>query len=107
VTPFKTTGYHSLQAGGTGHNTDNSVDAKLDIPAMCATVVVSEPTAAPTETPFQSLQGETSQPTSTPPPTSTAGDSGPAQQAPLLLLTLLLGSMLASVAAFKTAHTRR
>jgi hypothetical protein len=108
VKPFLATGYHGLRAGGTDRNTDNSVDSKSEVPAMCATVVVSNPTPAPTETPFQSFQGETSQPTSTPPPTSTAtAPSTPEQQAPLLVLALLLGSMLASVAAFKTVKAHR
>ncbi len=136
--PFATTGYHSLQAGGLGHNIDNSVDKGLRVPAKCATftltappttppttppVASSEPTVAPTPTPFESFLGATSQPTTTPfesflgatsqptttpPPTSTTSTpSGPDQGLPMLLFTLLFGSMLASVFVFKTAKVRR
>ena len=132
--PFATTGYHSLQAGGVNHNIDNSVDHGSKIPAACATFVVAAPpttqptiapptsgptnppttsptagpTVAPTATPFESFLGATSQPTSTPPPTSTASEpSAPDQGLPLLLLILLFGSMLASVFVFKTAQVRR
>lgn len=103
VTPFKTTGYHSLQAGGTDRNTDNSVDLNSQVPGMCATVDV----AAPSATPFQSFQGETSQPTGTPPSTSTDSlPSNPNQGLPMLPLILLVGSGILSVLVFKTAKVR-
>jgi hypothetical protein len=114
VKPFKTTGYHSLQAGGTGRNKDNSVDEKLDVPASCGTIDVTEPTASPIEsfqgetaTPFESFQGETATPDSTAPTTSTAGDaSAPDQGIPVPALLLLFGSMLGSILVFKTVKPR-
>ncbi len=109
--PFKTTGYHSLQAGGTGRNTDNSVDQKMDPPAMCATIEVTAPTQSPdaaSPTPFESFAGATSDPATTPPPTSTAtGPSSPDQGLPLVSFLLLIGSMLASAFVFRTARAKR
>ena len=125
--PFKTTGYHSLQAGGTGRNTDNSVDDQIQVPAMCTTVELaaptptvaptveptrqptapptSEPTTAPSPTPFESFQGETA----TPPSTGTAGTppSAPDQGLPILPLVLLFGSSLSSMFVLKTVRVRR
>ncbi len=40
VKPFKTTGYHSLQAGGPGHNVDNAVEHGNTAGAVCATFAV-------------------------------------------------------------------
>lgn len=102
VKPFKTTGYHSLQAGGTGRNTDNSVDNKNQVPSMCSRIEV----ANPSPTPFESFQGETSQPTS--PPTGTASTL-PEQNGgvPTLSLALLIGSCLVSVFVFKTSKVGR
>jgi hypothetical protein len=94
VKPFKTTGYHSLQAGGTGRNTDNSVDNKGQVPSMCQQIDVTQPTSSP----FQSFRGITAGPTTTPPPTGTASlPSAPDQGVPMLPLFLLAGSCLASV----------
>jgi hypothetical protein len=114
--PFKATGYHGLRAGGTDRNTDNSVEQNNQVPAMCETLDVTDPTPSPfqsfqgeTATPFQSFQGETSQPTSTPPPTSAASNTpaAPEQGIPMLALALLFGSMLASVMVFKTTRSVR
>lgn len=44
--PFATTGFHSLQAGGTGRNTDNSVEQNHDIASNCAAITVSQAIAA-------------------------------------------------------------
>jgi hypothetical protein len=117
VKPFKATGYHSLLAGGTDRNTDNSVDNGNETPAMCQTIDVTAPVPTAfqsfqgeTATPFQSLQGATSQPTTqgTPPSTSTSGDpTSPNQGAPMLPLVLLIGTGLASIAVFKMERVRR
>jgi hypothetical protein len=131
--PFATTGYHSLQAGGTGHNTDNSVDHHFQNSALCAVFVAaaasptpgqtvagatSQPTPgptvagatsqpAPTPTPFQSFLGATSQPTSTPPATAaTVLPTMPDTGVPLLVLALLIGSMFGSIVAYKMARLR-
>jgi len=109
--PFKTTGYHSLIAGGTSRNTDNSVDDGNQTPAMCKTIVVKD--AQPSTTAFQSFQGETSHPTAqataqgTPPSTSTDGSSSsPDQGLPMLPLVLIVGTGLASVSVFKLERVR-
>jgi hypothetical protein len=118
VKPFKTTGYHSLKASGTSRNSDNSVDNKSQVPAMCTKVDVNPPTEAPTEapsetpitaeTPFESFQGITFDPSGTPPPTGTAGvPARPDQGVPTVPLALLLGSCLASVFVFKTIKVTR
>ncbi len=125
---FATTGYHSTQAGGTNHNTDNSVDKGSATPAVCATFSVVGPSpsvtalpstppsgapsasAVPTATPFQSALGATSDPgsSSTPPPTATLGtpvqgDGG----SPLLLLLILVMAMFGSVLVYGTSRVRR
>jgi hypothetical protein len=127
--PIATTGYHSLQAGGTGHNTDNSVDHHQQVPSLCAVFdaaaatptpgqtvagVTSPPTAGPTgagatsrPTPFQSFEGATAVPTSTPPPTAAAGqpdttDSG----TPLLAVALFIGALFGSILTYKMARLR-
>jgi hypothetical protein len=121
--PFLTTGYHSTQAGGVNHNTDNSVDKGSAVPAKCATFAVtapsaspttaptaaptSGPTAVPTPTPFQSFEGATSDPNATPPPTSTAGAQTEPGTSPLFLLPLLLLSIFGSFMAWRTSKVRQ
>ena len=118
--PFTTVGYHSTQAGGSGRNTDNSVDHNQQVPVLCGRLdlTVQSPSASasvipsaslssdPSQTPFESFAGETSQPT--PPSTGTA-DPAPGSDggATPLLLTLLLGSTLSGLAIFKKAGLRR
>ena len=105
VKPFKTTGYHSLQAGGVGRNTDNSVDQNNEPAALCLDVVVTEatPTPAPsgvaeTPTPFQSFQGFTAVPSNTPPSTGTAGDPGGGSSGGLPIVILLAFGSIAVLA---------
>ena len=110
--PFTTTGYHSLQAGGTGHNTDNSVDHGLQVPAMCGRVDLTAPSASPTAvatpTSFESFQGATSDPSTSPPPTDAAGSpSAPDPGAPALPLALLIASSLAAVFVFRSTKVAR
>jgi hypothetical protein len=116
--PFTTTGYHSLQAGGTNHNTDNSVDHGSQVPTMCGRVdltapspsptAVSSPTALPTPTSFESFQGATSDPTASPPPTNAASSpSAPDPGTPALPLALLIASSLAAVFVFRTTKVAR
>jgi hypothetical protein len=126
--PFTTTGYHSTQAGGTNHNTDNSVDHNQQTSAMCAqfsvvgqspspsVIPTLPPTAAPSgtvlasasPTPFESFAGATGTPDVTAPPTGTSTPSAPDQGAPALPLVLvLLGSSLASLVVFKTTRMTR
>jgi hypothetical protein len=106
--PFTTTGYHSLEAGGTSHNTDNSVDKNSQVPATCSPVVLVAPSSSPSPTAFESFQGATSEPTATPPATDAASlPSGPDQGVPALPLVLLFGSSLASVFVFKTSKVGR
>jgi hypothetical protein len=123
VKPFKTTGYHSLQASGPGHNTDNAVD--FGSPgATCGTFDVvpnapsptAVPTAAPTTapstapTPFQSFQGETFVPvaSSTPPPTATIGQSTrPGDGGPMLPILLLTFSGIFGVIALTPVKRAR
>jgi hypothetical protein len=133
VTPFKSTGYHSLRAAGADRNIDNSVDQGNATPATCTTVEVAAPAVTPpvatppvatpfesfqgetatplsTATPFETLLGETVQPqaTATPPVTSTGGGaSTPDQGEPLLALALALGGILGSVMVSRTAKARR
>jgi hypothetical protein len=108
VKPFKTTGYHSLQAGGTGRNTDNSVDNKQQVPSMCEQIDVTSPSPSTLDspTPFQSFQGITFEPTA--PPTGTVGVP-PAQDQglPILPLFLLFGSCAASLLVFKAVKVNR
>lgn len=116
VKPFKATGYHGLKATGTSRNTDNSVDNKNQVPAMCASIDVIVPTSTPvvsptsqeSSTPFESFQGITFDPTNTPPATNTAGaPAWPDQGLLTLPLVLLVGSSLGSVLVFKTIKVRR
>ncbi len=110
VKPFKTTGYHSLQAGGTGRNTDNSVDQRMDPPVMCATIEVTAPTQSPdaSPTPFESFAGATSDPATTPPPTSTTtGPSSSDPGQPFLWLAPLIGSLLATAFALRRTRAKR
>jgi hypothetical protein len=133
VKPFKTTGYHSLQATGPGHNTDNQVDRLGTAGAVCATFDVAPnaasptPTPTPTPTPFQSFEGATATPaptptptpfesfqgatavaTSTPPPTSTApGPGAPSNGGPAVPLLLLGLSCLFGVVALMPVRAAR
>jgi hypothetical protein len=103
VKPFKTTGYHSLQAGGIGRNTDNSVDQNNQPSALCLDlpVVQPSPSAAPsgtgvseTPTPFESFQGFTAVPSNTPPSTGTTGSIGGGSSSGLpIALLLAFGSV--------------
>jgi hypothetical protein len=117
--PFITTGYHSTQAAGTGRNTDNSVDHNQQVPAMCGQINLLTPTASPTTAPttaptavesptaFESFQGETSGPTTTPPPTGTVVPTTPDQGVPTLPLFLLIGSALASLFVVRSVKVNR
>jgi len=115
VTPFKSTGYHSLQAGGSGRNTDNSVDQDHSAPVSCTKVDVAAPAATPfesfqgeTATPFESFEGETAVPSATPPVTATSnGTSSPDQGLPWLVLALTLGAISVLAVAARTAKVRR
>jgi hypothetical protein len=131
VKPFKTTGYHSLQAGGTGHNTDNAVDQGNTAGAVCATFDIAattppptvDPTVSPTPfqsvqgatatptvspTPFQSVQGVTAAPISTAPPTATdSGSVPPSNGGPAVPLLLLALSCLFGAIALKPAIEAR
>jgi hypothetical protein len=128
VKPFKATGYHSLQAGGTGHNTDNAVDEGNAAGVVCATFdvapiptvappatptpvqtvegVTATPTLAPT--PFQSVQGVTAVPVSTAPPTATdSGSLPPSNGGPAVPLLLLGLSCLFAIALKPVIQGRR
>ncbi len=131
VHPYKTTGYHSLQATGTGRNKDNAVDDQEIGGVQCATFDVVDPTPTPTPTPvatptpFQSLQGATATPAATPtpfqsiqgatalpaptaPPTATnAGSVAPANGGPAVPLLLLVLSCLFGAIAFKPVRAAR
>jgi hypothetical protein len=129
VKPFKTTGYHSLQAGGTGHNVDNAVDRLGAQGAVCATFDVAPnvptpavtptptpfqsfegatATPAPTPTPFQSFQGATAVTGSTPPPTSTGpGPVPPSNGGPAIPLLLLAISCLFGMVALIPVRAAR
>jgi hypothetical protein len=77
-----------------------SVEA-APVPIVCVT-----PSPIPTATPFESFQGETAQPSATPPPTATSGleTGNPGTPSFLLLVSLVLGGLgLASVAARRRA----
>jgi hypothetical protein len=102
-TPFLGTGYHSTQAGGTNHNTDNSVDKGNAVPALCATFTV----AAPTPTPFESVQGATGVPGPTAPSTSVAGATAPQDQHLPLFALLFFGLAVATAAVSRFARVRR
>lgn len=96
--PFATTGWDSLRAGGTDRNTDNSVDGKHRVPAMCGQIAVTDPTPSP----VSSVLGATS------PPTGTAAPEAPQDGSlPLMPVGLLLGSCLASVYVFTTQKVGR
>lgn len=98
VKPFKATGWHSLRAGGTDRNKDNSVEQDGTPPTSCETVDVSagssaNPTLSTSATPsaFQSFEGATGEPISTPPSTATGTDaprSSGSDSSALLLLAL-------------------
>jgi hypothetical protein len=134
--PFATTGYHSLQAGGVGHNTDNSVDKGSAVPADCATFAVTDPSpsaipsaspvqsfasAAPSASPVQSVGGATSDPTNTPfetvagetaagqsatpPPTSTGRDAPGNNSTPIA--ALLIGLAFATIGLASVEVQRR
>ena len=125
VKPFKTTGYHSLQATGPGHNIDNAVEHGNTAGAVCATFAVNGATpvptptpaqsvleataiADPTPTPFQSVQGATSVPVATAPPTATSsGSVPPGNGGPALPLVLLALSCLFGAIAFKPVRAAR
>ena len=132
VMPFKTTGYHSLKAGGVGRNTDNSVDQKGAPPVACTSIDLAaatptptaSPTASPTPTPFQEgqgvgaaptatpnqeVEGLTANPTSdpTPPTTSSTPDQSSDRTLPSLALALMIGSMIASVFVLKMVRLDR
>ncbi len=133
VKPFKTTGWHSMTAGGTGRNGDNSVEnisgggGGASGGAQCATVQVTGATETPaatptpaastpaastpvaTPTPFESFAGETSGPgpTSTPPPTSTLPSGGSDGNGPALPLILLALSSILGVAALAPMRIKR
>jgi hypothetical protein len=132
VKPFKTTGYHSLQAGGTGHNTDNAVDDGNTAGVVCATFDVVAPTPTPTlappatptpgqsvegvtatptmaPTPFQSVQGVTAVPVSTAPPTATdSGSVPPSNGGPAVpLLLLALSCLFGAIAVKPVIQSRR
>jgi hypothetical protein len=127
VKPFKTTGYHSLQAGGPGHNVDNAVEHGNTAGAVCATFAVAAPTPVPTPTPvqsvldatatpapastptpFQSVQGATAVPVASAPPTATSsGSIPPANGGPALPLVLLALSCLFGAIAFKPVRAAR
>lgn len=133
VKPFETTGYHSLQAGGTGHNTDNAVDSGPATGVVCATFdvaplptdppsatpiptptpiqsvagVTATPTMAPT--PFQSVQGVTAVPVATVPPTATdSGSLPPSNGGPAVpLLLLVLSCLFGAIALKPVIQSRR
>jgi hypothetical protein len=109
------TGQFSLVAGGTGHNTDNSVEELLTPGTQCTQVTVAAATAtatatasssasaSATPTPGQSVAGVTSVPTvaSTLPPTSSSTDPTSGGNSPGLSLILLALSMVFGVIALK------
>jgi hypothetical protein len=96
--PFATTGWDSLKAGGTSHNTDNSVDGNHTVQAMCGQIEVTDPSPSP----ISSVLGVTSPPTSTV-ATLPSEDGG----SPLLPLALLLISFLVSLFVFRTVKVGR
>jgi hypothetical protein len=122
-TPIKTTGLQSTQAGGTGHNADNSVENQYVPPVKCMDVVIGAvetvvPTAtlAPSATavasatpvPSQSVEGVTSAPTATPPSTSSdPGSTGGSSDSTMPLLLLALSGILAMVALKPVRDARR
>lgn len=112
--PFATTGWDSLQAGGTGGNMDNSVDGAHRVPVECATIDVTGPSPSASS----SVLGVTSPPNSpvpsssvlgvTSPPTTTADvPPAPNQGLPTLPLIMLVGSSIGSTLVFKTVKVRR
>jgi hypothetical protein len=116
VKPFKTTGYHSLKATGTSRNSDNSVDNKQEVPAMCTKVDLTAPSptatatavtvTAASPTPFESFQGITSDPFS-PPPTGTVSPPDQKSGLPTMPLFLLIGSFLTSLFVLRTVKVSR
>jgi len=116
VKPFKTTGYHSLQAGGIGRNIDNSVDQRTGSGAACVTVSIGAPTASATEpsspsnspspaasSPFSSFQGETAGPSAPATGTDTASSD---ESSPLVPIALVVLFGLSSVLAFGRVKAR-
>jgi hypothetical protein len=120
VTPFKTTGYHSLKASGTSRNSDNSVDNKQQVPSMCTKVDLTAPSpsasasasatavtvTAASPSPFESFQGITSDPFS-PPPTGTVSPPDQKGGLPTMPLFLLIGSFLTSLFVLRTVKVSR
>jgi len=115
VKPFKTTGYHSLKASGTSRNSDNSVDNKLEVPAMCTKVDLTAPSPSSTAvtvtasspSPFESFQGITSDPSFSPPPTGTVSLPDQKGGLPTMPLFLLIGSFLTSLFVLRTVKVSR
>lgn len=132
VTPFKASGYHSLTAGGTDHNTDNSAEKNGAPSNNCMSVDVVVPTESPTASaststapasnspsdtlaptaspsPTEAVQGATSAPSGTPPVTSSLPTNGPdnGNSIPFALLLLLAGSGLFTVLAVKPIWENR
>jgi hypothetical protein len=129
VTPFKTSGYHGLTAGGPNRNTDNSAEKNSTGSTSCMSLDVVVPTASPTTapssaapsleapsaaasataTPVQSVQGATSQPSGTPPVTATLPIDTPnnGNALPFALLLLFSGSGLFTVLAIKPIRESR
>ncbi len=117
-TPFKATGYHGLRAGGIDYNTDNSVDTKQEVPALCSTVDVTDRTPVrssrsrarpqPDIDTVPVVPGRDRNPLATPPPTSASSTTGaPDPSLPLLPLALLIGSVLSSAFVFRMERIRR
>ena len=131
VTPFKTSGYHGLTAGGPNRNTDNSAEKNSTGSTSCVSLDVVVPTASPTTAPtappttapttapsvaasatatlVQEVQGATSQPSGTPPVTATLPIDTPngGNALPFALLLLLSGSGLFTVLAIKPIRESR
>jgi hypothetical protein len=132
VTPFKTSGYHGLTAGGPDRNTDNSAEknnvGSTNCVSLDVVVPTASPTTAPTEapttaptspppsatasataTPTQAVQGATSQPSGTPPATATLPIDTPnnGNALPFALLLLITGSGLFTVLAIKPIRESR
>jgi len=136
VTPFKTSGYHGLTAGGPDRNTDNSAEKHSTGSSSCVSLDVVVPTASPTTaptaspttapttastspapsatdsataTPTQAVQGATSQPSGTPPATATLPIDTPnnGSALPFAFLLLFAGSGLFTVLAIKPIRESR
>jgi hypothetical protein len=110
VKPFKTTGWHSLQAGGTGRNTDNTVDQVGNSAAFCTQLTISGPTPSPSgsspsssSSAFSSFQGSTAGPSA---PATGSEDTPSNGGTPLLPILLLMASGMTSVLAFGRVKDR-